>query len=177
MAWFSTCALTAWSSKALLERLRGIPNSVLVTETRRGFAAIAAHAPGRKCYQVGKYLSADYVVLRDISFAGLKIVRTDEFARSYDAELRKQSAPLAALLTDDNAGELEWESFKAAYKGVTDVVTKYAWPKIAFPITRVLARLNVTPNHVTTVGLLLSIARRWSCSCTASSRRASPAPG
>jgi len=161
--------------QSLLERLRGIPNAVLVAETQRGFAAIAAHAPSRKAYQVGQYLQADNVVLRDISFAGFRIVRADEFAGGYDDELRKKSAPMAALLTDDTARALEWQSFMAAYKGVTDVVTKYVWPRVAFPITQVLARLNVTPNQVTFVGLLLSIAATalflygyfaWGIACT-----------
>ncbi|MGI9415644.1 MAG: CDP-alcohol phosphatidyltransferase family protein [Hyphomicrobiales bacterium] len=143
--------------QGLLEGLRRTHNAILVAEHDNGFAAIAGYAGSRKWQEVTRFLSADTVVLRDITFAGLKIVRTEDVAGRYDAALRKRAQPLAAILTDDNAGALEWQSFMAAYKGVTDVVTKYMWPHIAFPITRILARLKVSPNHVTTVGLILSI--------------------
>ncbi len=144
--------------QAVLETLRKYSNAVLVAETEHGFSAIAARAPGAKSQQIGAFLQADMVVLRDLSFAGFRIVRADEIGEDYNPALRKRSAPIAALLTDENARALEWASFGAAYKGVTDVVTKYAWPRIAFPITQICARLGITPNQVTTVGLVLSIA-------------------
>ncbi len=143
--------------QAVLETLRGHSNAILVAETEWGFAALAARASGAKSQQVSKFLQEDLVVLRDLSFAGFRIVRADELGDDYNADLRKRSTPIAALLTEDNARALEWASFQAAYKGVTDVVTKYAWPRIAFPITQVLSRTGVTPNQVTTAGLLLSI--------------------
>ena len=103
-------------------------------------------------------LADDATLLRDVSFAGFRIVRTDEIADTYSSDLRKRNTAVAAVITEDNVGAIEWASFQAAYKGVTDAVTKYAWPRIAFPITQILARLGVTPNQVTFVGLLLSIA-------------------
>lgn len=144
--------------QAVLETLRGFANAVLVTETENGFAAIAARAPGAKSQQISGFLQADMVVLRDLSFAGFRIVRADEIGDDYNPALRKRSAPIAALLRDDNARALEWATFGAAYKGVTDVVTKYAWPHIAFPITQACARLGITPNQVTFASLVLSIA-------------------
>ena len=143
--------------QGLLEDLQRTHNAVLVAETESGFVAVAGHATSWKWQEVTRFLTSDTVVLRDITFAGLKIVRTGDLSGSYDAALRRHAQPVAALLTDDNARALEWESFKASYKGVTDVVTKYLWPKVAFPITQVLARLGVSPNHVTSVGLVLSI--------------------
>jgi phosphatidylglycerophosphate synthase len=144
--------------QAVMETLRGYANAILVAETESGFAAIAARASGAKSQQVGVFLQEDTVVLRDLSFAGFRIVRADEFGDDYNSDLRKRSAPIAALLTDDNVPRLEWASFEASYKGVTDVVTKYAWPRVAFPITQLLSRVGATPNQVTFAGLLLSIA-------------------
>ena len=143
--------------QGLLEGLQRNHNAVLVAEHESGFVAVAGYAASWKWQEVTKFLTSDTVVLRDITFAGLKIVRTEDIAGSYDAALRKHAQPVAALLTDDNARSLEWESFMASYKGVTDVVTKYLWPHIAFPITQVLARINVSPNQVTTAGLILSV--------------------
>lgn len=143
--------------QGLLEGLQQNHNAVLVAEHESGFVAVAGYAASWKWQEVTKFLTTDMVVLRDITFAGLKIVRTEDIAGSYDAALRKHAQPVAALLTDDNARALEWESFKASYKGVTDVVTKYLWPHIAFPITQVLARIKVSPNQVTTAGLILSV--------------------
>jgi len=144
--------------QSLLEALRQYPNAILVAETESGFAAIAARAPGRKSQQVSAFLQSDMVVLRDLTFAGFRIVRADEFGGTYNTDLRKRDMAVAALLTEENVPALEWASFKAAYKGVTDVVTKYVWPPVAFPITRVLSRLGVTPNQVTFVSLLFAIA-------------------
>lgn len=144
--------------QSVLEALRSQSNAVLVAETERGFVAIAARAPGGKSQQVSAFLQAENVVLRDVSFAGFRIMRADEFGDDYDSDLRKRSAPIAAVLTEDNVRALERASFEGAYKGVTDIVTKYVWPRVAFPITRLLARLAVTPNQVTFAGLVLSVA-------------------
>lgn len=142
----------------LLEDLCGRSNSILVAETDAGFVALAARASGGKSRQISGFIQADNVALRDLSFAGFRIVRAEEVGEHYNSVLRRRSAPMAALLSADNVKALEWASFEASYKGVTDVVTKYAWPRIAFPITRILARMSITPNQVTFVGLLLSIA-------------------
>lgn len=45
----------------------------------------------------------------------------------------------------------------ASYKGVTDIVTKYAWPWPALLVVRACAALGISPNMVTSVSILLSI--------------------
>lgn len=143
--------------QSLLEALCARSNAVLVSETEHGVVVLGAHASGGKSAELSAFLQADAVSLRDLSFAGFRIVRAEELGEGYDVNLRKRAQPLAALLTPESVPRLEWQSFRASYKGVTDVVTKYVWPRIAFPITQVLSRLGVTPNQVTFAGLILSI--------------------
>jgi len=44
-----------------------------------------------------------------------------------------------------------------SYKGVTDLVTKYLWPVPAFFVTKLCAKLKLTPNQVTSVGAVLML--------------------
>jgi phosphatidylglycerophosphate synthase len=73
-------------------------------------------------------------------------------------ELRKRERPFMGRLTPETARGLERESYFGAYKGVTDVLTKYLWPEWALVLTRLAARWGITPNQVTTVGALLCVA-------------------
>jgi phosphatidylglycerophosphate synthase len=73
----------------------------------------------------------------------------------YDYELRKQSLPLIRRVTPESRMEIERTTFKLAYKGVTDLVTKYVYPWPAFHATRFAARLGLSPNAITSLSLLL----------------------
>ncbi|MDX2094468.1 MAG: CDP-alcohol phosphatidyltransferase family protein [Alphaproteobacteria bacterium] len=84
-----------------------------------------------------------------------------DIAGAYHLELRKREAAACHRLTPDNAREVEWRLFMTAYKGVTDFVTKYWWPRPAFHVTRWCAAKGITPNQVTTVSGLLVLACYW----------------
>jgi phosphatidylglycerophosphate synthase len=51
--------------------------------------------------------------------------------------------------------QIERRIFGGAYKGVTDLVTLYAWPRPARFVTRLCANAGITPNQVTFASLLL----------------------
>jgi phosphatidylglycerophosphate synthase len=53
---------------------------------------------------------------------------------------------------------IERRMFDGAYKGVTDFVTKRVWPWPAFHVTRLCARLGISPNLVTAVSLVFVLA-------------------
>lgn len=78
-----------------------------------------------------------------------------DFVGDYDKALRKREAPYALSLFQNTPAQIERRLFKGAYKGVTDIVTKYAWPEPALHVTRLCARLRLTPNMVTTASLFL----------------------
>lgn len=72
--------------------------------------------------------------------------------------LRKRETPFLMPLRPDTVRAIERASYFGAYKGVTDILTKYLWPEWALVITRICARLGVTPNMVTAVGAALCVA-------------------
>jgi phosphatidylglycerophosphate synthase len=71
--------------------------------------------------------------------------------------LRKREKPFAERLTPEAVPAIERASYVGAYKGVTDLLTKYLWPEWALAITRVCARAGITPNQVTAMGSVLCI--------------------
>ncbi len=73
-------------------------------------------------------------------------------------QLRKRETPFLLPLTPATTLAIQRASYKGAYKGVTDLLTKYLWPELAFHMTRAAAALRLTPNFITIVGIALCIA-------------------
>ncbi|MET0545423.1 MAG: CDP-alcohol phosphatidyltransferase family protein, partial [Caulobacterales bacterium] len=84
--------------------------------------------------------------------------KLDPETLAYDLALRKREPPVLEPLTSDNVRQVEARLFKASYKGVTDVVTKYWWPMPARIVTRWCALAGISPNMVTFAGFLLVLA-------------------
>lgn len=86
---------------------------------------------------------------------------------SFQERLLKFEPPFVLPITAENQRHLERRLFDWSYKGVTDLVTKWAWPCPARWIVGQCVRLGLRPNHVTIIGLLLVImagfffARGW----------------
>lgn len=76
-------------------------------------------------------------------------------------ELRKKERPFMERLEPGTVRSLERASYFGAYKGVTDLLTKYLWPEWALVLTRWAARIGMTPNQVSLVGALLCVAATW----------------
>jgi phosphatidylglycerophosphate synthase len=72
--------------------------------------------------------------------------------------LRKRERPFLMELRPDTQRAAERASYFGAYKGVTDLLTKYLWPEWALWLTRLAARLGLSPNMVTMIGTVLCIA-------------------
>src|SRR3546814_18247263 len=60
-------------------------------------------------------------------------------------------------LTPETVRTLERASYFGAYKGVTDILTKYLWTEWALVLTRWAARIGMTPNQVTLIGAILCV--------------------
>jgi len=71
--------------------------------------------------------------------------------------LRKRETPFLDRLRRETVPALERASYKGAYKGVTDLLTKYLWPQWAFVLTRIAARIGLSPNMVTAMGAILCV--------------------
>jgi phosphatidylglycerophosphate synthase len=89
---------------------------------------------------------------------GLVLVAQESFGTVHDTKLRKREHPFIERLTPASAPALERTSYYASYKGVTDLLTKYLWPEWALQLTRLAARLGISPNAVTVVGFILCVA-------------------
>ncbi len=92
---------------------------------------------------------------------GLRGVPPSELAGGYIALLRKFEPAYLYPARPENAREVEARTFDAAYKGSTDLVTKWLWPRPARAATRWLARRAVQPNTVTVASWLFAIAAGW----------------
>lgn len=85
-----------------------------------------------------------------------EIVHDDQFTL-YNHQLRKRERPFLMPLTPETRPAVERASYYAAYKGVTDILTKYVWPEAALVLTRLAARIGATPNMVTALGAALCV--------------------
>jgi phosphatidylglycerophosphate synthase len=75
----------------------------------------------------------------------------------YNHTLRKLQQPFCTVLTSETVSHIQRDSYYGAYKGVTDILTKYLWPEIAFHLTRFAAAIRFTPNMVTAIGAFLCV--------------------
>jgi len=93
--------------------------------------------------------------------AEIKIVDANTLAGDYDIALRKMEAPYILDMRTEDPETVMRAQFASSYKGITDFVTKWFWPKPAYYVTRFCANLGLTPNQVTTVGFILCLIALW----------------
>lgn len=122
----------------------------------------AMRMPGRVFTRDGVLLigqvPADAARERPEPAAGLTIVELGEGQKLYNEQLRKLEQPFAMPLTPQTRRAIERQSYYGAYKGVTDILTKYLWPELALWLTRGAAQIGMTPNMVTAIGAILCVA-------------------
>ncbi|MGI9229263.1 MAG: CDP-alcohol phosphatidyltransferase family protein, partial [Gammaproteobacteria bacterium] len=93
-----------------------------------------------------------------ITSEGYQLLQNNDMVKPFDEGLRKYEPVDVHKITADKKLQLEDFLFGSAYKGVTDFVTRFIWPKPAAIVTRLCAAWGVTPNQVTLLGLLLMLA-------------------
>jgi phosphatidylglycerophosphate synthase len=90
--------------------------------------------------------------------ADLHRVEPADLGPAYIAVLRKAEPLYVVRVEPDRVPAIERQLFGAAYKSITDLVTKWAWPAPAAAATRRLAAWGVHPNWVTAASWLLAVA-------------------
>ena len=85
------------------------------------------------------------------------IIDLSDGRRLYNRQLRKLEQPMVRELTPASRRDIERRSYFGAYKGVTDLLTKYLWPELALVLTRIAAQLRMTPNMVSVIGVSLCL--------------------
>jgi len=88
-------------------------------------------------------------------------MRPEDLDDGYNKALRKNEPPYALSIHETPVVDIMRRQFASSYKGITDFVTKWVWPVPAFYVTRACAALKLTPNMVTTVGLVLTFAAMY----------------
>ncbi len=90
--------------------------------------------------------------------ASARVLTSAQLADGYNDALRKREPPYLMPLVAADLPAIEKRIFAGSYKGVTDLVTLYAWPRPARWVTRVCANAGITPNQVTSASLVLVLA-------------------
>ena len=90
-------------------------------------------------------------------FPGLCYETPQTLGVNHQITLRKVDAPYLLPISPENQRRLEQRLFTGSYKGVTDLVTKWLWPRPAQVVTRFCANNGITPNQVTSLSLILVI--------------------
>ena len=128
-----------------LARLLDHPNSILCHEARpaAGVAAADAAAPLVEALENG--VGGSFSTLQTSDLA------------AYEDNLRKAEQPLLLPVSEADRQALQDRLYGRSYKGITDLVTKWWWPRPAKVAVGWCARLGLTPNMVTLTGLLLVI--------------------
>jgi phosphatidylglycerophosphate synthase len=125
--------------KALLERVDVL---LVANEVDRG-APVAAVVPAARAQEAFAWLAGGPAP------AAVPLAHANDLVPPYTSELRKLAPAFLRIATPPNSAQIERALFDASYKGVTDFVTKYAWPPLAFRVVRACARLGISPNAVT----------------------------
>lgn len=92
---------------------------------------------------------------------GLVLIDYESSGAIENEALRKREKPFLGRLEPASVRALERASYAGAYKGVTDVLTKYLWPEWALALTRAAARIGLSPNMVTSIGAILCVIATW----------------
>ena len=138
----------------LLNYFVGTPARMLKIEGDKGQMVVAAHVTPPQA-QPMKEAMINSAPGPDIP--GVQAETLETLSLSFQERLRKVEQPFVLAMTPQNRRDLERRLFKWAYKGITDLVTKWAWPLPARWAVGQCVRFGLRPNHVTIVGLLLVI--------------------
>ena len=91
------------------------------------------------------------------SLPGVNLETLQTLSVSFLQRLRKFEPPFVLPVSPEKRRDLERRLFNWSYKGVTDLVTKWVWPRPAQWAVGQCVRFGLRPNHVTIVSLLLVI--------------------
>jgi phosphatidylglycerophosphate synthase len=118
---------------------------------------VAAHVETRELPQALALLSSPGAA----KLASLRETTPERLAPAWLPNLRKREPAYVYAARPDRVREVEARTFAASYKGVTDLVTKWVWPKPAAAATRWCAQRGITPNAVTLASWVLAGLAFW----------------
>jgi len=124
---------------------------------RRGETPVAAHVPAA--------CTADTIAWLDGACAtapsGVPETTVGALSPAFSGELLKAEPPRLLPLRADHRAALERHLFDGAYKGITDIVTKWIWPAPARGVVRLCAHWGIAPNAITVSSVVLVVVATW----------------
>jgi len=138
----------------LVQGLVELPGALLVCD---GLGPVAAHAAPDEAARVAAALARG----GEPTDTTLRRCAPGDLAPAYVAKLRKREPPFVFEARPDVARDAEERLFDASYKGLTDLVTKWVWPRPALAATRWCAARGVRPNTVTLWSWVLAALAAW----------------
>lgn len=118
-----------------------------------GPVIVAAHVPAALAARAGQVVRG--AAAPDLP--GVVVKEPASLASASQVKLRKLERPFVRQARPERRRELEDRLFTGAYKGVTDLITKWLWPRPARWATAVCVAGGLRPNHVTLFGLAMVI--------------------
>lgn len=133
--------------------LIGAANTLLQVSEDGAGVTVAAHTGAATATQVLEHIRGN-----DQELPGRFNIETpDTLVPQTQIRLKKAHAAFVLPINKENSRDLERHLFKTAYKGITDLVTKWVWPTPACWVTRLCVRVGLRPNHVTALSWVLAI--------------------
>jgi phosphatidylglycerophosphate synthase len=158
-------ATAANASRCVLLRADWVFDEALVRALVRRAENCALLADDGRCVAMSVSLeqkaAAAAALAGERPLEGVAQFTSNSLADSYNDALRKREPPYLLPLRADNLRAVEARVFAGSYKGVTDFVTLYLWPRPARAFTRWCAQLRITPNMVTSASLVLVLLAMW----------------
>jgi phosphatidylglycerophosphate synthase len=149
-AWVLVVAAAYVAEVRTLRSLIGHPGTLLrcATDQRLAAAFVSADQAEAAC----ALLRGDLATVP----AGMPVVDPSTLG-AFDGVLRRSSPPLLEPVNERARDRLENLLYGNAYRGITDLVTKWLWPRPAKRAVHWLAGRGATPNMVTSIGILLMV--------------------
>ena len=138
----------------ILKRLIHEEQTLLQVPVKSQHISVAASVPASLAPQASHLLSYPSDSPR---LPNVHTVQLHEWSAGFQEQLRKFDPPYVLPITADNQRALEEHLYSGSYKGVTDLITKWAWPIPAKWVVRVCVNLGIVPNVVTTVSVVLTV--------------------
>ena len=124
---------------------------LLFKKEGRKLIPLAAHVTGKDLSKALSFFASGNLP------QGLEARALGEISAAFFKQLRKFEPPFALKLTEENRAQVERRLYDWSYKGVTDLVTKWLWPRPARLAVKLCVRLGLKPNHVTFLGAILVV--------------------
>ncbi|MFN2375716.1 MAG: CDP-alcohol phosphatidyltransferase family protein [Candidatus Binatia bacterium] len=143
----------------VLRRLLQEPGILLVTAGNPSPDCVAAHVESALAARALAVLERKEAVGAAVTaLPGVVIETPASLCPGHGGPLLKASPVVVLPIRPGQATALEDLLFDGSYKGVTDLVTKWVWPRPARAVTRLCAEHAVSPNAVTAASYALVVA-------------------